>query len=211
MTTTKHMRTVLAAAAAGALVLGSAGGAIAKGKPDTAPTPQTTVKLQSVSIKGHSPLDLKGLTADSTAAINLRAKVWDPKRALKGTETVEVTLGVYAKKSDKTRITGTEFSDPVQLKLAPGQTLTSKVKRFGVEPAVLTAVWDYATELVPAADLLTPGAKAYICIATADVVGVDGEKKSVMVQKRLGERKGKAVRDCVKVIDSTPAETTPAQ
>jgi hypothetical protein len=88
------MRTVLAAAAAGALILGSAGGAMAA-KPDTKPAPQTTVKLQSVSIKGHKTIDVGVLPA---ATVKLRATIWDPANKYTSTETVTLQLAAFTKK-----------------------------------------------------------------------------------------------------------------
>ena len=68
MNTTKTgMRTVLAAAAAGALILGSAGGSVAapdKAKgPKSSASAETTTKLQNVNIKGHKKIDLADVTA----------------------------------------------------------------------------------------------------------------------------------------------------
>ena len=60
------MRTVLAAAAAGALIMGSAAGAMAAPASDK-PAPQATVKLQSVSINGHSPINVSTRDAQARA------------------------------------------------------------------------------------------------------------------------------------------------
>ena len=72
------MRAVLAAAAAGALVLGSAGGAIAEpGKakgPQASASETTMAKLQTVNIKRHKKIDLAKVDGDMVT-LNLRAKV----------------------------------------------------------------------------------------------------------------------------------------
>lgn len=214
MNTTKNgMRVLLASAAAGALVLGSAAGAAtAKGKPETAPAPQTTVKLQSVSIKGHAPLDLG--TADlSTAAINLRATVRDPKRVVvtsgDAAAKVEVGLAIFTRKTGdpkKYMVPGTETIVPGTMLLVTDASKASKNKKY-TGAAKLTAVWT-VDQLAAVDKIVNPGTKAYACIWTADVVGVDNEKKSTKVKKRLS-----TVRDCVKVVDSTvdPVQVAPTQ
>jgi hypothetical protein len=208
------MRSVLAAAAAGALVLGSAAGVTAKGKPDTVPAPQKNDRVVSVSIKGHAPIDLAKVS--DGAAIKLRAKLWDPKRDSEGT-TIALKLGVYTKKTGGAPLNvGTE-SAPVEAPLSAAVPLTlqpgdekRKVKDYtgsallkAAAPAV--PVWT-PEEIALVAAALDPGEKAYICIAAAAVDPVD-TKMSVKVKKRLG-MKGKAVRDCVKIIDSTPVSSS---
>jgi hypothetical protein len=195
------MRTVLAAAAAGALILGSASGAaVAKGKPETKPAPQSTVKpvkLQSVSIKGHKPIDLAKVT--DTSAIKLRAKVLGKKQA---DATVAVTLGVYEKRVGGTLVTGSETLIPTSLAMR-----VTKPKRvsFFAGDAVITQVWTEG-QIGELAKAVEANGKAFICIASADLLPVTNERMSMGVKKRLGEAKGKAVRDCVKVINSN---TTP--
>ncbi len=207
------MRTVLAAAAAGALLLGSAGGAVAKGKPEAVPAPQKNDRLVSVSIKGHSPIDLK--TATPATAIKLRAKLWDPKKDSAAT-TVAVTLGVYTKKVNGDLFNLGTTAAPVLAPLSEetplllkGSDTTHKVKDYSATPAVqgaAPALWT-ADELGLLATALDPGEKAYICISAVTVS--PDVNKSMNVKKRLGLAKGKAVRDCVKVIDSTPLTTAP--
>ncbi|HEX6887875.1 MAG TPA: hypothetical protein VF143_07195 [Candidatus Nanopelagicales bacterium] len=208
MNTTKHgLRTVLAAVAAGTLVLGSAAGATAKGKPETVPAPQKNDRVVSVSIKGHAPINLA--TAPDAAAIKLRAKLWDPNKDSKAT-TISVKLGVYTKKVGGNLLNlGTveaplaaPLSQAVPLTLQPGDE-TRKVKDYAANPGVKgepPALWT-AAQLGLVAAALDPGEKAYVCIAEVSVS--PATKYSMQVKKRLG-MKGKAVRDCVKVIDSTP-------
>jgi hypothetical protein len=203
------MRTVLAAAAAGALVIGSASGAMATGKPHTVPAPQKNDRLVSVSIKGHAPIDLKTASADAT--VRLRAKLWDPKRDSAAT-TVAVTLGVYTKKVGGELFNLGTAGAPVpappsvatQLVLKPGDAM-HKVKDYSAAPLLKgasPALWT-ADQLASLAAALDPTEKAYICIASVTVDPAD-TKLSTKVKKRVGPAKGKAVRDCVKVIDTTP-------
>jgi hypothetical protein len=208
-THTFGMRTVVAAAAAGALVLGSAGVATAKGKPDTAPTPQSTVKLQSVSIKGHSPIDLQ--TVDlATAAINLRATVRDPKGVVKtgeGAATVAVSLAIFTRKTGdpkKFKVEGTDTILPAELTITDSSK-GSKNKRY-VGSATLNKVWN-GKQLAIVDGLVNPGGtKYYACISDADIVGFEGEARSTKVKKRLS-----TVRDCVRIVDSGVDPVQPAQ
>jgi hypothetical protein len=188
------MRTVLAAAAAGALVLGSASGAaVAKGKPETKPAPKSTVTLQSVSIKNHKPIDLAKVTDKS--AIKLRAKVLGKKQE---GATVAVTLGVYEKRVGGTLVTD---SKSTSTSLAMRNTKPKQVSFFAGD-AVITQVWT-DDQIAALAGAVKANGKAFICIASADLTTVDNERMSMSVKKRLGLAKGKAVRDCVKVVNSS--------
>jgi hypothetical protein len=195
------MRTVLAAAAAGALLLGSAGGAVAhpakSGK--SHPAPNSIVKLQSVSIKGHKPIDLAKV--DATTALTLRASVRDPKNVVGPASTIDVTLGIFNKKVNGTQVDGTD-SLPTTLVLKP-TTESKKWKRF-TGSAVLATVWD-ADQIGVLKELLKPGDKAYACIDEA-MPSFTVDKYSMQSKKRLAKGPKKPVRDCVKVIDSTPEE-----
>jgi hypothetical protein len=205
MQTTHRTRTALAATTAAALMLGSAGAATAapkgpkgpKGPKATVSAPPSAVTLKSIAIKGHRFIDLAKVTP--TSALALRATVRDAQGVVPSTATVDVTLGVFSRKVNGTQVAGT---DSTVTQLALTTTKARKSKRYAGS-AVLATVWT-ADQIAALKSALKPGDKAYACIATADLAGVDGEKKSVKVQKRLGER-GRAVRDCVKVIDSTPA------
>jgi hypothetical protein len=203
------MRTVLAAAAAGALVLGSAGGAIAdpgKAKGPKASASETTMtKLQTVNIKRHKKIDL----ADLPESINLRAKVRYSKKVAAGDalQTVGLQLAVYDKKVGGTMVGGSEST-------ASDLALKAKSKdrknQFYAGSAVIADVWLPGQLAVLAGEVAENG-KAYICIS-----GVTGEfnKYSQQTRKRLGMKADgsditmKTVRDCVKVVNSA-AETTP--
>ena len=195
------MRTVLAAAAAGALVLGSAAGVSAhpgKGKGPKTPKPQ----LQVVNIKGHSPLNVFDITTDdgtgmSLRALTLRATVRDRVKPVDPAATVQVTLDAFSKK-----VAGTELDgfDAFEVTLTPKSTKSKVNKRF---EATYTFTPDQAAAL---AGLLAVDATPYLCIADADVVGYDNETWSNQTKKRLG-KKGKAVRDCVKIVKVDPKTT----
>jgi hypothetical protein len=189
-TTHRTTRALLASAAAGALVLGSATGAVAKGRPD--PKPQPPVKLQSVAIKGHAPIDLAKVT--ETSAIKLRAMALGKKQAA---STVAVTLGVYDKRVGGTMVAGSEST---AASLAQRATKPRNVSFFAGD-AVITKVWT-ADQIAALAGAVKANGKAYICIATADLQPATNERLSTSVKKRLGLAKGKAVRDCVKVVNS---------
>ena len=202
-TNTNGMRTVLAAAAAGALLLGSAGGAVAHpGKSGKShPAPNSIVKVQSVSIKGHKPIDLAKV--DATTALTLRASVRDPKNAVVAGSTIAVTLGIFDKKVNGTQVPETDSTEST-LVLKP-TTESKKWKRF-TGSAVLATVWS-PKQIGTLKDLLKPGDKAYACIATA-TPSFTVDKYSMQSKKRLNKGVKKPVRDCVKVIDSTPVQQT---
>jgi hypothetical protein len=89
------MRTVLAAAAAGALLLGSAAGATAAPKDKSAP--KSTFQLSSIDIKGHSPINVN--PAATTRALVIRSTVRDTnKAATPNVVTMKVTVAQYDKK-----------------------------------------------------------------------------------------------------------------
>jgi hypothetical protein len=198
------MRTLLAAVAAGALVLGSAAGVSAapgKGKGPKAPKPQ----LQVVNIKGHSPVNVFDVATDdgngmSLRALTLRATVRDKAKAVEGDATVKVMLDAFNKKVAGTELTGFE---PIEVILTPKSTKSKVNKHY---EATLAFTTDQAAALKA---LLTQDSTPYLCIADADVVGYDNETQSKQTQKRLGNR-GKAVRDCVKIVavDPTTTKTT---
>jgi uncharacterized membrane protein len=185
---------LLAATTASALAVSSASLAVAKGKPQSASTKPD--RLVSVSIKGHDTIDL---TTTGTS-IALRAKVLDPQKD--GGPSISVTLGLYTKKVGGAMFQVNNADAPLSVATSlTAATGTSKVRKY-TGTAALSTVWT-ADQLAAVADELTPGEKAYVCISSV-TTDPDGISKSVQVKKRLGEGKGKAVRDCVKVIDSTP-------
>lgn len=199
------MRTVLAATAAGALVLGSAGGAIAH--PTKKSTPAEP-KLQSVSIKGHSPVNVFSITSDRT--ITVRATVRYAKATPEVMPTGTVTLAAYTKKVNGDPITlATDALEPITADLA-SSSKTKRDVRLKAEIALLE------TQVGALQAAVAANTKVYLCIAAASVTesaaedapSIDG--KSTKVKKRLGLKGKKPVRDCVKVIsvDPTTTETT---
>ena len=211
MNTTKTgMRTVLAAAAAGALVLGSAGGVVAT--PDKAQGPkkstaQTETKLRTINIKRHKVIDL----AAPPETIKLRAKVWNPDR--KGADrTVALGLGVFTKKVEGEPFPGAEVSQKAKLAMRD-KDAKKKVKRYSAAATIVGDLWT-ADQVGDLAEALKPGERAYICINAVELKP-DVDKYSTQVKKRLGLKmpgssdpyKKKTVRDCVRVIDSTPVTT----
>ncbi len=102
MTTNRiGVKFLIAAATAGALIAGSAPGAMAAppvAKPGKKSTP--TVVLKSVDIKGHSALDFYAATPPT---LKVTARVKDAGRALKA-NALTVTLAEYTKKVKGQRV-----------------------------------------------------------------------------------------------------------
>jgi len=198
------MRTVLAAAAAGALVLGSAGGATAHPhKSDKAQGPKASksepmTKLQNVNIKGHKKIDLADV--DATTAIKLRAKVRHSNKvkSADAPESVGMTLAVYNKKVNGTMVDGSE-SAAADLGLKDRKK--ARKNQFYAGSAVISEVWSPAQVAVLAGEVAANG-KAFICIS--DVTD-DFDKYSKQTRKRLDMDVKRPVRDCVKVVNSADA------
>lgn len=202
MNTNSAMRTALAAVAAGALVLGSAGAATAdpgkaKGPKARAAKPSLTV----VNIKGHSPLNVFDLVADANGVslrdLKLRATVRDKAKQVPADSTVTIFLDAYSKKVQGEQL---ENFDPISVTLVPKATRSKVNKRY---EARHTFTPDEAAAL---AAVQAANPKAYLCISDADLAGYDAESQSKQTRKRLGKR-GKAVRDCVKIINVDPTTT----
>ena len=210
MTTLKTgMRTILAATAAGALVLGSAGAATAHPHRDKAKGPKATVvapadmktKLTKVDIKRHKKIDVAKV--DDSTALKLRAKVRYSGKVTDNAASVQVvpvTLAVYDKKVNGEMVDGTQ-SAPTELAIKDRKKAKKTHRYYG--SAKVTEVWSPEQLGALAAYLQTNG-KAYICIS-----GVDGEfdKYSKQTRKRLDMNVKKTVRECVKVY-TTAAPTT---
>jgi hypothetical protein len=200
MTTTKTgMRTVVAAAAAGALILGSASGAIAapKNKPASEP------RVQSVSIHGHSPVNV--WSVDSAREIKLRATVRyaKGKTPAKGSAPdTQVWLDTFTKKVAGAPIT-TPSNPFIRVQPLDWSRQNKKDVRY-TKTYKLTAP-EVASLKAAVAEATKTRTKVYLCISNIAVADVSD--MSNKVEKRLG-KKGKAVRDCVKVIDVDPKSTT---
>jgi hypothetical protein len=191
------MRTVLAAAAAGALLLGSAGGAMATAKDKPAPAP----KVQSVSIHGHSPVNV--FSVDSAREITLRAtlRYASGKTPEKGkAPATEVWLDTFSKK-----VAGTPILTPDTPTIKEPLVWAWQNKKDVRYTTAFKLTADEVTSLQAAvAEATKTQTKVYLCIS--DVAAADVTDMSTKVMKRLGE-KGKAVRDCVRVINMDPKLT----
>jgi hypothetical protein len=192
------MRTVLAAAAAGALLLGSAGGAMAAPKDKPAPMP----KIQSVSIHGHSPVNV--FSVESAREIKLRAtlRYASGKTPDKGTPAAtQVWLDTFTKK-----VAGTPITTPDTPTIIVNPLDWSRQNKKDVRYAKtykLTAE-QVASLQAAVAEASKTQTKVYLCISNVAAEGVTDASSKVM--KRLGD-KGKPVRDCVKVINVDPKTT----
>lgn len=204
-------RTVIVTAAASALVVGSAAGVMAKpATPKKAAKP--TVVVKSVDIKRHSPINF--LNTDSVRTLKVTARVKDSKKALTNATTVKVTLAQYTK-----RVRGDLVPagiTPISLDLTYKSGKTSKYftgeVNFTTDPdgaaGPLAAPFDAIRTY-----LTTATTPTYLCLSTADVVGVDTEVLSTKMKKRLDLDGADAdtlpdgkikVGDCVKLIIKTP-------
>jgi hypothetical protein len=207
MNTNTVMRNVLAAAAAGALVLGSAGAATAG--PDKAKGPKVTssagatTKLAKVDIKGHKKIDLAQV--DETTAVKLRAKVRYSKKteATDALASLGLKLAVYDKKVNGMMVEGSESS---AAELALKTKSKAKKNQFYAGEATILSVWTEG-QVKALADAVAANGKAYICISSVDT-GVTFDKYSTQTRKRLAKKADgsditrKPVRECVKVVNS---------
>ena len=195
------MRTALAAAAAGALILGSTGGAIAD--PVKAKGPKSVVQLQSVNIHGHSLVnffDVSETESNSVRDIKFRATVRDKKDVVGNASSVLVTVGLFDKKVDGSPVAvdGLTFDE---LTLA----LTKEKKRSKRYSATMSLS---PTQSAPIKGYLAQAmTKTYLCIADADLDWTGDVTNSKQVRKRLGKGDRKPVRDCVKLVDVDPSLT----
>ena len=197
MNTSTSMRTILAAAAAGALVLGSTAG-VATAKPSKpAPAP----KIQSVSIHDHSPINV--FSVDSAREIQVRATVRYTKGQVPVAAPVStVTLAAYAKKVQAPAVaplTAAFTAENLPYYSNTKKDLRLRTVGYKLDQAEVDAL---KVALVAAAPTKS---KVYLCISDVFVTGVTEQSKKV--DKRLGDAKGKAVRDCVKVINVDPKTT----
>jgi hypothetical protein len=201
-TTGKGMRTLLVAAAAGALVIGSVAGATA------APGRKSNDKpvLQVVNIAGHTPLNVFDVsitdgTTTSVRPLTLRATV--RYRALTPPlPTISITLDAYSKKVRGSDLTpsGSITTVTLQPKLTG-----SKVNTYYQATHLFTV-----DEAKAMKDVLATSKRAYLCISTADVTGYtypNGWDWSTQTRKRLNIGNVKPVRECVKIIDIDPTKT----
>ena len=196
------MRTLLVAAAAGALVLGSVAGATA------APGRKSNDKpvLQVVNIAGHSPLNVFEVSiADGTTMsvrpLTLRATV-RYKAMTPPLPTISVALDAYSKK-----VRGTD--------LTTGPSITTVTLHPNLTGSMVNTYYQATHQFTgPEAEamkaVLATSKRAYLCISTADVTGYtypNGWDWSIQTQKRLNIGNFKPVRECVKIISIDPTKT----
>jgi hypothetical protein len=185
------IRTILAAAAAGALVLGSAAGVSAAPK---VPSPAQGPKAGSMQLR---MVDVhNGFINVNPAAkhrdLKLKANVWDSVKASNPTH-VDIVLAQYDKKGVKSTENIKFAEQTVAL------TLKGKAKKSQNYRAVLKGA-----DVAAAVTGLAVGDSILICLADADLMGgtnVKDNKKQVT--KKIG-------RDCVKVVNLDPEATESA-
>ncbi len=217
------MRSIVASAAAGALILGSAAGA-AIAKPDKAKGPKdekpAVVWLKKVDIKRHSPLDIS--ESNTGLTLKVAARVKDRKNVLNTTQTpdaaVDVTLALFDKKVKGMLLTDAGDAElptiAAELAYVKGKkseyyknanVLTSEVAE---EKAAIDAALAKYREVVAAR--AATGQRTFLCLNSAEI-GTEVAatlKSSKIVKKRTGaEGVKRPVRDCVKLVIKTP---TPA-
>jgi hypothetical protein len=200
-TTGKGMRTLLVAAAAGALVLGSVAGATA------APGRKSNDKpvLEVVNIVGHSPLNvfdvITDLTTTSVRPLTLRATV--RYRAMTPPlPTISVTLDAYSSK-----VWGKD--------LTPSGSITKVTLEPKLTGSTVNTYYQATHPFTDAEakamkDVLATSKRAYLCISTADVTGYtypNGWNWSTQTRERLNIGNVKPARECVKIINIDPTKT----
>lgn len=178
MNNTKHgIRTLLASAAAGALVIGSASGALAHPVKPKAPAKPGTIALRTVDIHRHAPINIAG---PETQKVKLRANVWDTDKSKDAV--VTVVLAQY----DKRR--GTAGAATLSKELAP---VTKDKRKKSKNYAATVSLSDIKTLLgagVPAVGKIT-----YLCIKDVSAPESTREWKQVTKKENGG--------DCVKIVN----------
>ncbi len=172
------MRTVLAAAAAGALVMGSASGAaMAKGKPDTS-TMKGVMKVRMVNIH-NGTFDLK-----SPASVRAKVNVWDSVKKMEPTS-VTVTLAEYTAKGGEMVLDGLTVTSPTMSTKA-GMDKKSKNYYGAIDLGALASK-------VTAVPVILCLSKVTLEVPTDVTLG--GQRSQVT--KKIG-------RDCITVVNTTP-------
>jgi hypothetical protein len=184
------MRTVLAATAAGALILGSAAGAMAA---DPAPvvTPPPVVKIQKVDIVRHSPINVE-------KARKLKVRMTVRTSTLTPINAATVTLEQFTKKVNGNPSNPTILTAPITVPLAVTSTNADKSVVYlkgEVNEAIFAALDDGTT---PA---LADGKSALLCISTAttDPLETAWSKQTMKRLNKPGVEK--PVRECVKIYN----------
>ncbi len=185
------MRTVLAAAAAGALIMGSAAGAaVAKGKPAATSAPQEGRTLQSVRIRStYTTASSTSTPRPSTATSRCRLYVRDTVKASDPTD-----VSVVAGASTTAKGTAADPRLPIPDQVVP---LRSRA-RPGRSPRC-TAEWLRATPSPPSSrHVLTPGTTIFICLTrSATLKGDHGQGCGQAGGQECTET---AASDCFRVV-----------
>jgi hypothetical protein len=196
--TTTGTRTVLAAAAAGALILGSAGGSVAA--PDKAQGPKDPkpgfVKITKVDIHKHKKINLDEPYGD----LMLRVKVRDTTGTENPDPYVEgVTLALFASKKAEEPIAETGTVDASE----NGMKERGKKKKWYTYKFVASGSDIGGLTLPEGMD------KAFLCISA---VTTDVDMMSRQTKQRLSDDGvKKTVRECVKVYDMPDEVTSTAE
>jgi hypothetical protein len=203
------MRTVLAAAAAGALIMGSAAGAIADDATTTTPTvaPAPVVKIQTVDIHRHSPINV-----DKARSLKVRMTVRTSPSETPLVTSASVTLHQYTKK------VGGKLTEPTSIVEIP-VTLMPTATTVGKDGTVISLKGEVAKEVLaglgtataPALPAIAEGKSALLCITTATTAPTQESAWSKQTMKRLAAKDvKKPVRECVKVFNpkAKPAKPT---
>lgn len=192
MNTTKNgMRSVLAAAAAGALVIGSASGAMATPNHGhhVAKGQAAYMQLTKVDIHRHSPINVNA--AAVTRDLKVRATVRDTDK-VNDPASVTVVLASY----DKRKGAVTAAATPITVNLALKRTKHKAKDYVGtVAAADLKAAVNAAN--------LAVGSKILLCIQSADLTATAGTVRPDAKQVTKKENGG----DCVRIVNVVPSQT----
>ena len=191
------MRTVLAAAAVGALVLGSAGGVVADpGKAKGPKAKSGYVKVTKVDIRKHKKINLDDVYGD----LKLRVKVRDTTGVTPDAATDPgVTLALFESKRSMAPIAGI---DSVVAKYDGMASKGKKSKKWITYK--FTVAKDLLAPVESAIDAGTDGFKGYLCISDIET---DATEQNRQTMRRLNtDPDKKTLRECVKVYDMTDAD-----
>jgi hypothetical protein len=190
---------LVAASTVGALVLAGAGPALAdpghgKGKSDQHKSHSHVLTLRSVDIKNHRPINV--FSATTVRPLTVRATVRDRKSAGTQKVAVTVTLDQYTAKH------GTPTTSPA---LSWNADASGPIKAVALTTVVVkrNEARYRGTYLFPA-QAVAPGQTATVCLATATVTALEGQKVLVGTNGKKAQKKLTG-GDCVRIINVDPA------
>lgn len=203
MNTLNHSKlSVLAAATAGAVVLGVAGGVAAGPRSESSArgakatvAGDATSTLRSVVLTRHGGIELTQLDA---AALRLRAKVSTSQRlqAAEVPASLGVTLALFGKKVAGQVIAGSQ-SELAAVNLKPKKKASKQHRYAG--SVLVGDVWS-ADQLAVLAQEVADNGRVAICIGA---VSEQFDRYSKQARLRLDLDTKRPVRTCVQVVDST--------